>query len=419
MNIHIVTDDAQLAETARLLVVKDEFDCPVSNVFSLQAAVQSLGSEKPDLILVILEPDPDEALAVIHTLRGQCSVPIIAIGGSDDTHWVLKVVHSGVDDYLDIAAIEAELRDALPRWKARLTRDRPLGKILCAIAPSGGSGTSTLVANLGVKLAQEFSRVLLMDLKLLTDDLASLLDLNPTYSIADLCLNVSSLDRTLFAKTLTSHSTGVELLAPPRRMSDAPSVSSTGVRQALMLGRSLYPFVLVDLDMEREKTVREVLLQSDTILLVIRPEVASLRNTRRLIDHLESLGVSSKTLKAVLNFSGEPGEVPMAKIEEALRLKVFHSLPSDAKNVNDCNNVGVPVVTEYPRSRYSHAITELATKLKEHLRMSGSTRQPVAGPGSDNGTKAWIQSSTTVQAASPAPVLAVGWPKMNRIFGTT
>ena len=92
----------------------------------------------------------------------------------------------------------------------------------------------------------------------------------------------------------------------------------------------------------------EVLIQSDLILLVIKPDVVSLRNAKRLLDRLEWLGISSQSIRIVLIRVGQPGEVPTAKVEAALRSKVFHVVPEDLKVVNSCNNMGVPVTKEAP-----------------------------------------------------------------------
>ena len=109
-----------------------------------------------------------------------------------------------------------------------------------------------------------------------------------------------------------------------------------------MLARSDFPFVVVDLDVESSETMLEVLIQSDLILLVIKPDVISLRNAKRLLDRLEWLGISPLSIRTVLFRVGQPGEVPTAKVEAALRSKVFHVVPEDLKVVNNCNNMGVP-----------------------------------------------------------------------------
>lgn len=61
MNVFVVSDDAVLGETVRLLIVEEGFDCQSSNILPLNKAVQVMAREKPDMIAAILEPNPERA----------------------------------------------------------------------------------------------------------------------------------------------------------------------------------------------------------------------------------------------------------------------------------------------------------------------------------------------------------------------
>ena len=263
--------------------------------------------------------------------------------------------------------METELKDALRRWRTKVTKATATGKLISLIAPNGGCGVSTLAVNLAVALAGEQERVLLVDLHLNTDDLASLLDLKPAYSIANLCQSLSGIDHSLFEKALTPHESGVQLLAPPRRVEDSATVTPRGVSQVLVLARSEFPFVVVDLDVDSGETMQEVLIQSDLILLVLKPDVISLRNAKRLLGRLEWLGISPFSIRTVLSRVGQPGEVAAAKVEAALRTKIFHVMPEDLKVVNNCNNMGVPVTKEAPRSKFASARHAMVSEIHNVL----------------------------------------------------
>jgi pilus assembly protein CpaE len=128
----------------------------------------------------------------------------------------------------------------------------------------------------------------------------------------------------------------------------------------LNLGRTLFPYVIVDLDHNFHAEQVDVLQQADIIMLVLRLDFASLRNTRRSIEHLERLGIDRQKLKLVVNRYGQPKEVPYAKAEEALGLKIFHYVPDDPRSVNRANNSGVPVVLESPSAKVAKSVVKLA-----------------------------------------------------------
>src|SRR5439155_66987 len=101
----------------------------------------------------------------------------------------------------------ARLRAEAPagRWPGRT---RP-GRAIALLAPSGGSGSSTLAVNVAVSLAREHKSAALFDLKLQAGDLAALLDLKPNHTLADLCQNSARMDRAMFERSLVRHSSGV------------------------------------------------------------------------------------------------------------------------------------------------------------------------------------------------------------------
>jgi pilus assembly protein CpaE len=363
-NVFLATDDDKQSAVVRKVLLREGLDCPVANVVRVALAPQMLPQSPVDLIVVGLPADYRNSLTVLDWLE---KLPrangerVLAIGPAADAKMVLRALRGAVDDYLDETDLEAELMAALGRWRATLVRQEEAGKVIAVLAPSGGTGSSTLAANLATVLAKQHKTAALLDLKLETGDLAALLDLKPTYTLADLCYNIARMDRTLFEHSLTRHSSGVHLLGAPRHYDDIERVTPEGVHQALALAKSSFPYVLVDLDHSFRSEQVEVLREADVVLLVIRLDFASLRNARRALDHLERMGVGRDRIRLVVNRYGQPKEVPYAKAEEALGMKIFHYVPDDAKSINRANNNGVPVVLELPRAAVSRSLTKLAT----------------------------------------------------------
>lgn len=360
MEIFLISDHELTGSRVREVLLKEGVNLPVAHVVSLDLAAQRLAKARPDLLFVVLEPDPDRALATLATLPVQKPTRVLVVGPASDSKLVLRALRGGADDYVDEQELEGELKPALARYRAELAMPEEIGRLIAVLAPSGGSGSSTVAANIATVLAKEHKEVALVDLKLEAGDLAALLDLKPTYSLADLCQNSARLDRVLFERSLTRHTSGVNLLAPPERLADVGHVRPEGVRQVLALARAVFPYVIVDLDHSFRDDQTKVLHQADIILLVLRLDFASLRNARRTLDHLDQMGISRDRLRLVVNRYGQPKEVPAAKVEEALGLKISHFLPDDPKTVNRANNNGVPMVLEAPSAKVSKCLAKLA-----------------------------------------------------------
>jgi pilus assembly protein CpaE len=363
MQAFLVSDHESLGAKVRQVLVRHGQDCPAAHVLSLDLAATHLTLARPDLVVVVLSPHPERALGVVADVRAIVPARILVVGPAEDPRLIRRAYQMGATDYLDEDDLDTELAAALGRTRPGEAAPAESGRTLAVLGPSGGCGASTLAANLATVLAKEYKKSLLIDLKLEAGDLAALLDVRPTYTLRDLCENVARLDRVIFERCLVQHDSGVHLLAPPRNIADTRAITSEGIRQALALGRNLFPYVIVDLDHSFRDEQVQTLRQVDTVLLVLRLDFTALRNTQRTLDYLGQLGISGERVRLVVNRYGQPKEVPAAKAEEALGVKIYHYVPDDPKTINRANNNGVPVVLEAPSAKVSKSVTQLAISI--------------------------------------------------------
>ena len=311
---------------------------------------------------MVLGPHTEHALEMLGELRRVVQTRILVVGPAS-SKLVLRALRGGADDYVDETDLEAELQAALKRLKEAGSGREAAGRIIAVLAPCGGSGSSTLATNVATALAKEHKEVALVDLKLEAGDLATLLDLKPVYTLADLTQNIARMDRVLLERSLVRHSSGVHLLGPPRTLADVAHVTPEGVDQVLNLARVVFPYVVVDVDHAYSEVQVRAVRQAEVILLVLRLEFAALRNTRKALDQMEHLGVDRSRVRLVVNRYGQPKEVPAAKAEEALGVKIFHYVPDDPRSVNRANNNGTPFVLETPSAKVSKSVTRLAMSI--------------------------------------------------------
>jgi pilus assembly protein CpaE len=361
MQAFIVSDHESIGNRVRQVLLFEGLECQAAHV-SLDRAAEHVEKRQPDLLVIVLGPDPERALAVMGEVVRKVKSRVLVVGPAS-SKLVLRALRGGGTDYVDEGDLEAELQTAL-----RLLRDEASGRtgdgrLIAVLAPSGGSGSSTLATNVAAALAREHKEVALVDLKLEAGDLAALLDLKPVYTLADLTQNVARMDRVLLERSLVRHASGVHLLAPPRTPADMAYVTPEGVDQALNLARAVFPYVVVDLDHGYRDEQSRAVRQADVILIVLRLEFAALRNTRRALDHLEQLNIDRNRVRLVVNRYGQPKEVPAAKAEEALGAKIFHFVPNDPRAVIRANNNGVPFVLESPSAKVSRNVTRLAMSI--------------------------------------------------------
>lgn len=389
MRCFVASDETVVAGQVRDLLVELGHACPDSHVQSLDRVWGGLGVVSPgapppeqpaarpraaegagaevaaevEIVIVVLSPDPERALAAVRNNRRKTSARILLVGPTADTKLVLRGLREGANEFLDESDLRAELFAALQR----LSAVSPKGRIIVVLSASGGSGCSTIAANLAVALSQQSGSCAILDLNLEAGDLVTLLDLKPSYSISELCQNVRRLDASLLEGCLVPHSSGVQLLAAPSRLTNGAFITQEAINEVVSLVAHRFPFIVVDLgdSFRSERTL--LLLQADLILMVLRLDFSCLRNTRTALEFLKEIGVAPDRVQVVANRYGQASEIAAGAAEEALGVKVAHYVPEDAKTVNRANNNGVPVLLQTPYAKVSRRIAEIAACVAETL----------------------------------------------------
>lgn len=363
MKVFIASDSELIAQRVRATVLGTGGGCPPGNVVALDGAIAVIPAQRPDLTIIALSPNPGRGLATLEKLSPYAAGSILVVGPTADSRLVLQAMRHGAADYIDEADLDSDLTAALDRVAIGQGKQGEPARTIVVLAPSGGSGSSTVAANIATALAAKHKSTLLIDLKLHHGDLSALLNLKPAHNLAELCQHADGFDRSMFERSLSNHASGVRLLAPPQQFADVELVSVDGIRQVLNLGRTLFPYVVVDLDHSFAPEQVQVLQQADVILLVMRLDFTCLRNAKRTLEHLELLGIDRDRVRVVVNRYGQAKEVPAKQAEEALGVRITHYIPEDAKTVNRANNNGTPVVQESPSARVSRSLVELAASV--------------------------------------------------------
>ncbi|MCS7161183.1 MAG: AAA family ATPase [Gemmatales bacterium] len=327
----------------------------------------------PDIALVVMDSNPQTALSLIHQLAQEFSqVGILAASSRTEGPFILQTLRSGAKEFLTMPLMLEELVVALQRVRQQLAPAEnhshnltPTSQIIALIGSRGGVGCTSIGVNLGVALAQyPQHNVVLVDLDLALGDADVTLDLMPSYTLADVALNVERLDITLLRRSLTRHSTGLSLLPHPVQLEDTAAIQEEQIHRVLSLLRTTFTHVILDLSKGFRSTDLAALHEADVILLITQLELTALRNAVRLLLSLQSLDGLDQRVRIVLNRVGADHQViTIKKAEETLGRPVFWQIPNDSKVMIASRNRGVPLLQHAPRSRVWQSIQDLAKAL--------------------------------------------------------
>jgi pilus assembly protein CpaE len=360
------SDDAAFGAAVRELLVQAGIACDFRSVLPLELLVDRAILERPYIVVL---RQPDSLAETVSLVREVCAAGVacaVAIGPAEDSRRIMSVMQAGAQEYVDEGIWQTALREALIRIRVRhdaMTRSRESARIISVVGASGGAGATLVAANVATALANQHGPLLLMDLRLEAGDLNAFLDVDPQFTLADLCENIDRLDESVFEQLLTPHPSGVQLLAAPGDFEAQSTITAKGFRRALALGRWRYPYIVMDLGCLHYQIQQEAAVQSDIVAVVLRLDFPSIRNARRLAERLAVLGVDPSRIRYVVNRYGEARQMAPSHAQEALGAKLHAFLPDEPATVNMAINAGQPVVTCKPRSRLSKRLLELSTSL--------------------------------------------------------
>ena len=177
---------------------------------------------------------PKSAVEICREIRATpalAAVPVMCVSGSDDVEERIGFLEAGADDVvarpLDARELEARVEALLLRFQ----RSRDLAPIIspdgltmhrarrtvAVYSPKGGVGTTTIATNIAIAaVARRPDRVVLVDLALQFGGVATLLNLDPKQTLADVVRDEASLREPELLRTYAMrHDSGLHVLAAP------------------------------------------------------------------------------------------------------------------------------------------------------------------------------------------------------------
>jgi Flp pilus assembly CpaE family ATPase len=247
--------------------------------------------------------------------------------------------------------------------KAARSQSVRSAKVVTVFSPKGGSGKTVVATNLAVAAAKAGNRSLLIDLDLQFGDAALALALSPRATLSDLVASSGIVDSEKLRAFVTNEDhTGLSVLAAPLRPEDAEVVGHMELKGVLEAAAGAYDAVVIDTGPLFDRAVLGALDHTDQLLLVVNPELTSLKNVRLALDTIDRLGFPRQRVSLLANRIGAVGAISRAEVEEALNAEIAYEIPDDPA-VPAAINRAIPVVATHPSSRFAKAIEILMTEV--------------------------------------------------------
>jgi pilus assembly protein CpaE len=318
-----------------------------------------------DGAIIGLDEEPAKGLELVGLLADKYpDVPIAVVASRPE--WLVRAHRQGARSLLEYPLQLEHLLTALRSFGSGFQNRPTKGKIITVLSSRGGVGCTTLAVNLATTLATlPNNQVALIDLDLSQGASDIALGLDAEGRLMDLAQNIDSVALQTMKNVLTRHETGLMLLSRPTDYRDISHLHEDHVQRIVRLLQVLSTHVVIDLSKGWLPTDMQALYMADAILLVIQPDLVSLRNAVWMLNSLTAQQMENRVY-VVMNRVGAffgTDSVTIKKAEEVMGRLVYWQVPNDYKPMTEAWNTGVPLVKSAPSSRAHQSIAALAHDL--------------------------------------------------------
>jgi pilus assembly protein CpaE len=381
--ILLVSINPSVIESTRTSLVKDNILKLIEREITSENLFPVIAETKPDVILLDFEfqQHPYDLVEKIVSKFSKCVVvAILPESEKDDS---VRVLQSGARDLVQYPyqsdnlvisikrAIEHFERNQSSSLNPTLDEDAKPANTFVIFSPKGGVGTTTISTNLAISLHRTLKEdVLLIDGKHLFGHIALFYNIRTGNSITDLIAHAGNLDEQLIKQVAVRHTSGVYVLPSPNSFSEAQGIKPENLFKVIQSLKKVFPNIIIDGGNYLNENTVTYMDTSDKILLVLNPDIASMRDVKQFIKISDTLAYPRDKILLILNLTGRKADVKREEIENILKMKIFGKIPADGNLALSSLNEGVPILLKKPNHPISKAFNEITKELEKIVQTS-------------------------------------------------
>lgn len=295
---------------------------------SVPELLEAIGSYSPDAILLSDGLARDLAEAGNSTTFG--SARLVIVGRQEHPATLRAALKLGAKGFAVWPHEQRELRPLVEEGLAGpVPRRTAQGSLTAIWGPKGGSGTSVLAAHLASNLASLGVDCLLVDLDLDHGDQSAILGAEAeTKTVSDLLRVVEEITPSALGSVAWRHPDGFRAILAPGSPGESGLVKGPEAVRILNAIRETTAHVLADLPSGFGEILYSVAEEATRILLVITPDLLSLRRGREAMQFFSSAGIDAGHIDIVVNRS-RSGDISASDVAAVLGRPNVAQVPPD------------------------------------------------------------------------------------------
>lgn len=334
--------------------------------------------DAPDLVLfdpVLSDIRDDEFITRLRTNPRTKNMLLVALSSDPGPARRDACINAGVDEYLvkssqALASLEESLVRILSQSSSieeAVRVEKEPGLLFVFLSAKGGTGTSSLCANIAmnIKQVQPEARVVVVDLVLPIGSIAPIVGYEGKLNITTVAdLPASQMSGDYFSKNLPKPELWqFQLLPGSPDPQTANALKADRIDYVVDTLLSTYDYVILDIGRSLSRISLPLIEKADLIALIVSTDPGTLKLTRTIHKYLQSQGIDHHKIYIILNHALGLEGTTETEAEEVIGLSIKTTLPYMGGNFALANNLNQPVTTKYPNDTASMILRELAINM--------------------------------------------------------
>jgi pilus assembly protein CpaE len=131
------------------------------------------------------------------------------------------------------------------------------------------------------------------------------------------------------------------------------------------LAKRQYDFVILDIGRNLNSNSLKALDHADNIFLVLQQTLPFIRDSKRLIKILLSLGYPKAKINLLINRYEKASDIDVRDVEATLEMQVYERVPNSYAAVSASVNQGVPIMKISKHDPVTKSLEDVAEKLTQ------------------------------------------------------
>jgi pilus assembly protein CpaE len=156
---------------------------------------------------------------------------------------------------------------------------------------------------------------------------------------------------------------GFQLLPGANNPERANNLQVGRIPEILKALQTAYDYLVIDLGRSLSRISMPIIQEADLLVLTLSTDQSTITLTREVWDYLQTKGIESKKVFAILNRAVGLEGLTKAEAEEIIGLSIQTVIPYMGGNFALANNLNQPIIEKYPEDTTTIVLKETANNM--------------------------------------------------------